>query len=104
MNNQDDIKEKVIPKVSAEQFTFDKWNAGFCQNFYDFDYEYIKSCIIGWCKASRVSCRKRYDEDFIAIYLNDDTWCHLPTWAIKDFKNDRRDFWKLEGYEHIDNE
>lgn len=96
----EEIEKKIIPKVSAEQFTYDKWNAGFCINFYEFNHLAIKERIIGWCKSSRVQCRKRYDEDFIAIYLDDDTWCHLPTWAIKDIRNNRIDFWKFEGYEH----
>lgn len=105
-SNSDIIKNKIIPKVSPEQFTFDKWNARFCINFYDlccdFQKEYVKEHIIGWCKASRIPCRPHYDDEYIAIYLDDDTWCHLPTWAIKDAMNDNCDFWKFEGYEHIE--
>lgn len=107
--DSDLIKNKIIPKVSPEQFTYDKWNAKFCINFYDMcdcdsTREMIKEHIIGWCRASRLPCRPKYDDESIAIYLDDDTWCHLPTWAIKDEMNDNRDFWKFEGYEHIKKE
>lgn len=101
------IKDKIIPKMSPEQFTYDKWNAKFCINFYnmcdcDSTREMIKECIVGWCRASRLPCRPKCDEESIAIYLDDDTWCHLPTWAIKDEMQDNIDFWKFEDYKHIE--
>lgn len=37
------------------------------------------------------------DDEFIAIMLKDNTWCHLPTWAIKDECGDNMDFWNFEG-------
>lgn len=57
----------------------------------------IGKCIIGWCPASRVLARPRNDDEFIAIMLKDNTWCHLPTWAIKDECEDNVDFWNFEG-------
>ena len=91
-------KERPIPKLPSSRFLFENWNAGYCQNFYDIDTnkEFIRRDIIGWCPASRV-IRPRNDEEFIAIMLNDNTWCHMPTWAIKDECADNIEFWNFEG-------
>jgi uncharacterized protein YprB with RNaseH-like and TPR domain len=74
----------MIPKLSGNKFLFENWNSAFCINFYDFEQnkQFIKDNIIGWCPASKVFARPRSDEEFIAIMLKDNTWCHLPTWAI----------------------
>lgn len=91
-------KGKPIPKLPSSRFLFENWNAGYCQNFYDIDTnkEFIRRDIIGWCPASRV-IRPREDEEFIAIMLKDNTWCHMPTWAIKDECADNIEFWNFEG-------
>lgn len=92
-------KNKPIPKLPANRFIFENWNAGYCQNFFDFDTnkEFIRKDIIGWCPSSRVLARPRNDDEFIAIMLKDNTWCHFPTWAIKDECGDNMDFWNFEG-------
>lgn len=90
---------RPIPKLPANRFIFENWNAGYCQNFFDFDTnkEFIREDIIGWCPSSRVLARPRNDDEFIAIMLKDNTWCHFPTWAIKDECGDNMDFWNFEG-------
>lgn len=91
-------KGNPIPKLPSSRFLFENWNAGYCQNFYDIDTnkEFIRRDIIGWCPASRV-IRPREDEEFIAIMLKDNTWCHMPTWAIKNECADNIEFWNFEG-------
>lgn len=91
-------KGQPIPKIPSSRFLFENWNAGYCQKFYDIDInkEFIRRDIIGWCPASRV-IRPRDDNEFIAIMLKDNTWCHLPTWAIKDECADNIEFWNFEG-------
>ena len=95
-----EIKE-TIPKISSSRFLFENWNSEFCVNFYNMyeNREFIKSKIIGWCESSKVFGRKRGDEESIAIMLDDNTWCHFPTFAIELLSGkDMRDFWKFEGY------
>ena len=92
---------KMIPKIPANRFIFENWNAGYCQNFFDFDTnkEFIRDDIIGWCPSSRLLARPRNDNEYIAIMLKDNTWCHLPTWVIKNECDDNFDFWNFEGLE-----
>lgn len=88
---------KNITKFSGSKFLFENWNSAFCINFYDFDTnkEFIKDNIIGWCPSSKVFARQRNDDEYIAIMLKDNTWCHFPLWAIKD----DIDFFSFEGLE-----
>lgn len=43
------------------------------------------------------TARPRNDDEYIAVMLKDNTWCHLPTWAIKDECENNMDFWNFEG-------
>lgn len=90
---------KNIPKLPANRFIFENWNAGYCQNFFDFENnkKLIRKDIVGWCQASRVLARPRNDDEFIAIMLNNNTWCHLPIWAVKGKYDDDINFWNFEG-------
>lgn len=92
---------KSIPRIPASRFLYEDWNAGFCENFYHFESQYnrqkIKDRVIGWCPASHLDVRKRRDDEWVAIMLDDGTWCHLPTWAIKSEFEDFSDFWNFEG-------
>ena len=90
----------MIPKLSGNKFLFENWNSGFCTNFYNMyeNKDFIKSQIIGWCESSRVFSRKRNDDEFIAIMLVDNTWCHFPMFAIKNLiGKDMYNFWNFEG-------
>lgn len=96
-----------IPKIPSNRFLFENWNSKFCINFYNMyeNKEFIKSKIIGWCESSKVFARKRNDDEFIAIMLDDNTWCHFPTFAIECLVGkDMREFWKFEEYEEKINE
>lgn len=92
-------KNKPIPKLPANRFIFENWNAGYCENFFDLDTnkEFIRKDIIGWCPSSRVLARPRNDDEFIAIMLKDNTWCHFPVWGLKDECEDNISFWNFEG-------
>lgn len=94
---------ETIPKISSNKFLFENWNSEFCVNFYNMyeNKEFIKSKIIGWCESSKVFVRKRNDEESIAIMLDDNTWCHFPTFAIECLVGkDMKEFWKFEGYDN----
>lgn len=99
------MSNNSIPKIPSNRFLFENWNSRFCIHFYDMyeNKEFIKSKIIGWCESSKVFARKRNDDEFIAIMLDDNTWCHFPTFAIERLigKN-MRDFWNFEKYEAKD--
>jgi hypothetical protein len=91
----------MIPKLPGNKFLLENWNAEYCAYFDHWKASIIKDDIIGWCKASQVFCRPRNDREYIAIMLEDNTWCHMPLWMITD-PFDRYDNFETFSFEGLD--
>lgn len=87
-----------IPHVDGSLFQPHNWNGDFCRKFHymDCQKEAIRDRIIGWCRASELVSRPDNDYDYVAILLDDESWCHFPT-VYLELESDRA-FWSFEGF------